>query len=261
MVPNAKPMKCVVLPARPPIDKLVAFKRVKLDFEKKFKLRLAFCDVNIPTPMHRAKWNAMCSEGAGEPYLIDVGEKKYHKIADSASAVEKMSSETTEGRIWNMLVELINQNNKNGKLKSSLFAIPKILRDAYETKHRASEWPEVVFWHGMDVVDGFFLQQNQRSWEDLFEHPDFAELRRLWEGFNVGESEVLPFTLPLYFRQMFLSGWSEAEITQKISWWLNQIKLIAACPGSREEKAVCSSQFQSCRKARMPYLRRQCFRS
>jgi len=38
-----------------------------------------FCDVNQPTAEHLARWQAMCSPGV-EPYLIDVGDKKYHQL-------------------------------------------------------------------------------------------------------------------------------------------------------------------------------------
>ena len=205
------PVKCVVAPNHSPIDKAVAYKRVQLDFGRRYRLRLAFCDVNTPTPEMVAKWNAMCDADAGEPYYIDVGEKKYHALAPSASQVEKMASDTTEGRTFNMLVELVNQNNNSGKLKSYPYSVAKLMRDVYEIANSQ----EVVFDHAMDVVNAFFFRPNGRSWEDLFVREEYAALKDLYLGFDVTPKEaMLPFTLPLYFRQLFLSGRSVAEIAK-----------------------------------------------
>ncbi len=243
-----KPIKCVVLPARPPIDKLIAYKRVEMDFRNYHRLRVAFCDVNMPTPKDHERWNAMCTPGSGDAYLLDVGEKKYHNtFAGSAAAVEKLSSETEGGRTWNRLVELANENNRTGKLKQTRHSVAKIIRDVYHVMNGGIDSQEVVFDHGMDVVNGFFFRQNGRNWNDLFTNQQYEALRKLWDGFNVSEKEVLPFTLPLYFRQLFLAGRSPAEILEKVSWWLDKIKRIASRRevAQRKEYAVCTFQIGS----------------
>lgn len=217
---------CVVVPARSPIDKLVAYKRVELDFGERYRLEVQFCDVNMPSPEHYEKWESLCSPGV-KPYLIDVGNKKYHKSAGSAAEVEKMASDTTTGRAYNQLVELVNKNNQTGFLKNARHSVAKILRDAYHVMNSGEVSQEVVFDHGMDVVNAWFLNGSKRKLEDLFTDPQFSALRDLWNGFKVSEKEVLPFTLPMYFRQLFMSGRSSAEIMEKVGWWLDKVKRIA----------------------------------
>jgi hypothetical protein len=221
-----KPTKIVVVPARPPIDKLVAYKRILLDQGDESRLLIEFCDVNEPTDAHFDGWRAKCSPGV-EPYLIDVGKKKYHNLGSSAAQVEKLSSTTESGVIFNRLVELVNENNRTGFLKNPRHSIAKILRDAYHVMNSGSASQEVVFDHGMDVVNAFFFHQNKREWDSLFSDPQYLELKELWKGFAVMEEEVVPFTVPLYFKQLFMSGRSEQEINTKIGWWLYKVKSIS----------------------------------
>jgi hypothetical protein len=205
---------------------------------------MAFCDVNIPSPEMMATWNAMCDPEAGPAYLIDVGDKKYHKSAGSAAEVEKMASDTTEGRTFNYLVELVNENNRTGKLKSYRHSVAKMIRDFYELPGGLlGPSQEFIFDHGMDVVNGFFLRPNDRAWADLFEKPEYADLRKLWDGFNVSEKEVLPFTLPLYFRQLFLAGRSPAEITEKITWWINKARQVETLKATAKLKVYNVTRF------------------
>jgi hypothetical protein len=220
----SKPLMIVVLPARPPIDKLVAFKRVELDNER-FHLGIVFCDVNQPTDTHMSSWRSKCTPGV-EPYLIDVGEKKYHHRGGSAAEVEMMSSETHSGRTFNRLIELINRNNKTGFLKEAPHSVAKIIRDAYHVMNGGDRSQEVVFEHGMDVVNAYFFRHDKREWE-ILSQPEYAELKKLWDGFGVKDSNVQDFTIQLYFRQLFMSGRSEAEIVAKISWWLDKERRIA----------------------------------
>jgi hypothetical protein len=220
----------VVVPARSPIDKYVAYKRVQLDRTEAFRLEVAFCDVNQPTPELMARWRSMCTPGV-EPYLVDVGDKKYHQLGSSAAEVELMSSETRSGRTIKYLVGLINENNKTGNLKNRRYAIAKLLRDAYHVMKGGDDSQNVVFDHGMDVVNAYFMDHGRRAWDALF-NPEYAELKQLWDGFNVSEKEVIDFTLPLYFRQLFTSGRSAEEIIEKIDWWNDKAKRIAARRGA-----------------------------
>jgi hypothetical protein len=215
----------VVVPARSPIDKLVAYKRVELDNESRFHLAVEFCDVNEPTEAHLSWWGSKCSPGVG-PYLIDLGGKKYHHHGNSAAEVEMMSSATHSGRVYNHLVELINQNNKTGFLKNAPHSVAKIIRDAYHVMAGGDDSQSLVFEHGMDVVNAYFFHQDKRSWDALSE-PEHAELKKLWNGFGVKDSNIQDFTLQRYFRQLFMSGRSQQEIITKISWWLDKERRIA----------------------------------
>jgi len=215
----AKPTRCVVIPNFSPIDKLIAFKRIELDHGPFVALKVAFCNVNIPTPTHSAIWESMCSPRQ-EPILVDVGDEKYHKGFLSASQMQKMSSGIEGSSTWNYLVELANENNQTGALKQARYSVAKIIRDAYHVVKAQ----EVIFWKGMDVVNSFFWKSAKRNRGLLFEEPAYSTLHQLWDGFNVREAEVLPFTLPMYFRKLFVSGRPEAEIIAKISWWLDVSK-------------------------------------
>jgi hypothetical protein len=232
----------IVLPARPPIDKLVAYKRVQLDREDDVRLEVAFCDVNEPTPMHLMVWGRSCSPDQA-PYLLDVGSKKYHKLGSSAAEVEKMLADTENTRIYNRLVNLINENNRTGKLKGYRHSVAKLIREAYHVMLNADLSQEVVFDHGMDVVNAFFFPKNQREWSALFTDADYSKLKELWDGFNVSEAEILPFTLPLYFKQLFMSGRKEGEIVEKISWWIDKAKRIAAAKYAAQKKQYFCKPF------------------
>jgi hypothetical protein len=245
---SQKPVVMVVVPARPPIDKLVAFKRVQLDLRDEVRLEVAFCGVNEPNSEHLALWQSNCSAGR-TPYLIDVGKKKYHKLSSSAAQVEKMFSDTQSGSIFNKLVELVNQNNKSGFLKERRYSVAKILREAYHVMNGGEYSQEVVFDHGMDVVNAFFFIQNRREWNTLFNDPQYLKLRELWYGFNVIEKEILPFTLPLYFKQLFTSGRSEAEIISSITWWLDKAQRVASAHDSARNKTYRPRLFHIQRKA------------
>jgi hypothetical protein len=225
IMPVSKPVKVIVVPAKPPIDKFVAARRV-LNDNTQYSVIIEFCDVNQPTPEHLARWQAMCSAGV-EPYLVDIGDKKYHQLGSSAAEVELAASETRSSRILKHLVDLVNVNNKTGNLKNRRHAIAKLVRDAYHVMNMGSASQSVVFDHAMDVVDAYFMDHGRRAWDTL-SNPEYAELKQLWDGFNVSEKEVTDFTLPLYFRHLFTSGRSTEEIIEKISWWNDKAKKIAA---------------------------------
>lgn len=234
-----KPLMIVVVPAKPPIDKYVAYKRVELDRADSFRLKVAFCDVNQPTDEMMARWQAMCSPGV-EPYLVDVGDKKYHKIGSSAAEVELMSSETRSGRVIKRLVELINDNNKTGNLKNRRYSIAKLVRDAYHVMNGGDVSQGLVFEHCLDVVNAYFTDQSRRAWDSL-SNPEYAALKALWDGLNVSEKEVLDFTIPLYFKQLFMSGRSAEEIISKIDWWIDKAKRIEA-----RRAAVKGAEYKVC---------------
>ncbi len=223
---STKPLMVVVVAAASPIDKVLAVKRLSLDMEDRYRLSVEFCDVNKPTEAHLNAWRAKCSSGV-EPYLIDLGDKKYHHHGGSAAEVEMMLSTTHSGRIFNHLVELINRNNKTGFLKEAPHSVAKIIRDAYPVMNGGAQSQEVVFEHGMDVVNAYFYRQDKRAWDTL-SSPEHAELKKLWDGFGVKDINVQDFTLQLYFRQLFMSGRSQQEIIAKISWWLDKERRIAA---------------------------------
>ena len=155
-----------------------------------------------------------------------------------------MSSETRYGRTWNRLVEMAAENNRTGSLKRARYSVAKLVRDTYHVMNGGEDSQSLVFEHCMDVVNGFFFPQNKREWCALFDKAEFAELRKLWDGFNVQEKEVLPFTLPLYFRQLFTSGRSPQEISQKISWWLDKAARVDARKQAARAKRFFPKQFR-----------------
>jgi hypothetical protein len=230
-----KPVMVVVVPARSPIDKVVAAKRVWLDHSDEFYLTVKFCDVNQPTDEQMAAWRAECSPGV-EPYLVDVGDKKYHNRGASAAAVEQQSSEARSGKIFNHLVDLVNLNNSNGILKNARHSVAKLIRDIYHVMAGGDRSQEVVFEHGMDVVNAYFYPHDRRSWDTLSD-PQYADLMQLWEGFNVTEAEVVDFTLPLFFKHLFMSGRSNAEITEKVTWWIERADRVQKRRSAAKEKS------------------------
>lgn len=221
----SKPVKVIVVPAKPLIDKFVAARRV-LNDNAQYSVIIEFCDVNQPTAEHLARWQAMCSPGV-EPYLIDIGDKKYHQLGSSAAEVELAASDTRNNRTLKHLVDLVNVNNKTGNLKNRRHAIAKLVRGAYHVMNGGDDSQSVVFDHCMDTVNAYFMDHGRRAW-DALSNPEYIELKKLWDGFNVSEKEVIDFTLPLYFRHLFTSGRSVEEITEKISWWNDKAKKIAA---------------------------------
>jgi hypothetical protein len=225
IMPVSKLVKVIVVPARPPIDKFVAVWRVRHD-NSQYHCIVEFCDVNQPTAEDMARWQAMCSQDI-EPYLVDVGDKKYHQLGSSAAEVELTASETRSNRTLMQLVSLVNENNRTGNLKNRRYAIAKIVRDAYHVMNSGDGSQSVVFDHGMDVVDAYFMDHGSRAWGTL-SNPEYTALKQLWDGFNVSEKEVLDFTIPLYFRHLFMSGRSTDEIVTKIDWWIDKMKRIEA---------------------------------
>jgi hypothetical protein len=164
-----------------------------------------------------------------------VGTKKYHGQSSSAAQFEKTSSETRSGRIYNDLVELINQNNRTGILKKYRHSIPKLVRETYQVMNSKDVSQELVFDRCMHVVDAYFFDQGKRSWESLSE-PKHAELKMLWDGFGVTEEEIKDLTLPRYFKHLFMSGRRDQEIVERISWWLNKARRVAIRRESAQRK-------------------------
>lgn len=229
----ATPTRSIVVPALPPIDKYIAEKRVLLDWRGvPVKFEVEFCGRNIPRREDYQRWDR------GNPHsaiIIDLGDAKYHHGYQSASDMAKMMSHTDGGATWNRLQELANQNNRSGFLKQRRHSVAKLIREIY---HLGSGWPDLnwyrICWaHCKDVVDSFFWRMDGRNWDTLFTDPTYAELRKIWEGFDVQEKEVLEFTLPLYFRKLFRSGRPIPLIMQRMSWWLDNQRKVE----SRREQA------------------------
>ena len=244
---ESKPVICVVVPALPPVDKYVAAKRVALDLGPFFRVRMAFCDVNIPTPEHYRQWDAICSEDR-TAVLIDVGDGKYHKGFQSAAEMARLASSVEGGAVWNQLVGLANRNNETGFLKQFPYSTAKLIREAYHTATNPIVSQEFFWDKMMDVVNSFFWRQNRRDWNALFSDPKFVTLHRLWEGFNVQEKDVQPFTVPMYFRRLFMSGRPEADIIAKVTWWMKKGKQVQNLHAEARKKRYELQRFQVCGK-------------
>lgn len=227
--------RTLVVPALPPIDKYIAAKRVMLDWEGIAKFNVAFCDVNVPGPEHYKRWDGV---NPGSAILIDLGDEKYHDRCLSASEMQKMKSNTENGATWNKLLEMANRNNGTGYLKQAPHSVAKLIREIPHTFTDRARGEAETWTYGMDVVNSYFWRQDRREWESLFTDPEYADLRRLWEGFGV-LGDPKDFTLPFYFRRMFRSGRSLAEIGQKMSWWIDHEKAI-----SQRHRAAKAAKFQ-----------------
>jgi hypothetical protein len=212
--------RTLVVPALPPIDKYIAAKRVMLDWESVARFDVAFCDVNVPRPEDYKRWDG---DNPGSAILIDLGDEKYHGRCMSAAEMAKMKSNTENGATWNKLLEMANKNNQTGYLKNAPHAVPKLIREIPHTFADRKRGEAETWGYGMEVVNSYFWRQDRRAWEALFTDPSYAKLRQLWEGFSV-IGEPFDFTLPFFFRRMFRSGRTEAEIMRKMSWWLDKAK-------------------------------------
>lgn len=212
-----KPTICVVLPNYAAIDELLALKRVMIDHGRRCHLCLAFCAVNVPDPEHYEKWAKKCSPRV-DPILVDVGDR-YHNWFRSAAEMQKSAS-PVDGRIYNQLVELVSENNKTGSLKDHPLALPLWLRQVYQIMGAGEYSQEVVVDHMMGVINSFFWTQIKRDWKQLFNNPEYASLREVWDGFNENGNTPKPFTLPDYFQRMFMRTTKTAkEIMEAVSWW------------------------------------------
>jgi hypothetical protein len=227
---TAKATRSLVVPNRPPIDKYIGAKRVYLDWKGLTNFQVEFCDVNIPTPVLQKQWDR---GNPGSAILIDVGDEKYHKGFMSAAHMQAMKSGTDGSATWNMLEDLARRNNETGFLKNFRHSIAKAVREIPHVLPDDDTHKRIIWVHGMDVVDSFFWPVNRRSWDSLFEDSTYNALLALWKGFSVSEIDVQPFTLPMYFRKMFMSGRTQEEIMCRTSWWLDNMKKVTV----RQERA------------------------
>ena len=101
----------------------------------------------------------------------------------------------------------------------------------------------VVFDHCMDCVNAYFFDMDKRAWDTL-SAPECAELKSLWDGFNVQKKEVVDFTLPMYFRQLYMAGRSVQEITEKITWWNEREKKVSAARAASKDKVYKPRMFR-----------------
>ncbi len=197
-----------VLPYKPPIDKIYALQILQAKNLVPIE-GVAYWTSNDCPPEQFSEWtNSSC-------YPIDIGDRKYH-LAGVRSAsefvVKEFGIELSAGS--QKLLDLINENNKSGKLKNYKFAVAHMLRELYELTDDEDFHIEVIM-RAADVIqmciaaeDGKIVQSEEgfsESMQDLIEH--FA-------GCNNS-----PLTLGRYVRDLWLAGFEPTAIREKVSFW------------------------------------------
>jgi hypothetical protein len=276
MTVSASLRPTLVVPSLPPIDKYVAALRPILDGEKEdIRYNVEFCNTNIPSQEDFNLWTR-----SGYFILVDVGERKYHKLYPSATDSERHRSLTHESILWNRFLPLINFNNRSGFLKNLPHSIAAKVRTLPHTFIDRSKGERETWHYGMEAVRSYFRHKNRRQWETLRTDPDYADLYRMWNGFGAGFDYMISineytireieiemnqanatypylnlklervlealeaFTLPGYFRHMFLAGDTQDEILKVMSWWLDHEKMAKEMQKEAHKKNYSFDSFE-----------------
>jgi hypothetical protein len=261
------------------IDKPWAALRQIFDLqEQNTRFNFAFSDKSFPDESDRAKWDG---DAPGSAILIDVGDDKYHNGFLSASDFQMMHSAQRNSHIWNKGVALINLNSSTGFLKRlGPLSIAAMIREIPHIFEDRSRGDLETFQYTMRVLRAMFRPANRRVWNDLFDNQEYANLKEIWEGFHVGREfevnmpddlafklweliqemnkkyphlnlwyddviKLLPsFTLPGYFRRLFLAGENPAEIMRIMSWWLDSAKKVKRLENGARNKKYKFDRFE-----------------
>lgn len=210
-----RPYKGVIMLSKPPFDKIAA----KVFLERYQRSRIPVVDFwNDPhcSPEQMAEWEEedICP--------IDLGDDKYHDGRNRVgSATEYIlgffgrEPSSAEAKLIRMLADHNGHNDrrKGGYLKSFHMAIPWTLRELYELDgydHR-----EVIDRAG-HVVDAWLrVEDDKRGRDDGDMEKEFRDLLQEMKKCNLA-----PFTPERYLRDLWLLGYPEAEIRERVCWWI-----------------------------------------
>lgn len=202
--------KGIVLPFKPPIDKLAAAAIAEMYNPEAFASVEYWMRNDVPEGM-LAHW------AERRILTIDIGADKYH-VAKVASATElivkRYSIQLTDG--GKKVLEMINRNNKTGNLKGNYMAIPHLLREMYELNDFEAHHLKVVA-HAMYVVNTLiraFDLKERRGFDDM--PPQLAQMRE-----NLKRCNDAPFTVGRLLRDMWQLGASEVDIVHHVAFWID----------------------------------------
>jgi hypothetical protein len=206
--PDEKKKVVVVLPPYPNVASAVAYVRQQLAEGDACQLEPVFCHLSSPTTVATKLWQAQCSGGRKPVLFLE------------PKAVEKLSSSVKGAEQFNAVIEIVNkQDGPASEFWRARYHLPRLMTDIYfldgADEHK-------VFERLVDVVRAFLRPQNGREWSKLKNYK--TDMLLLWNGFNVSDAEVTPFSLPQYFRQLFCSGEDRKVIQEKVGWWITRSK-------------------------------------
>lgn len=206
------PFVGALLPNKPPIDKVAAYEIVGMYCAK----RLAEVTFHNTNAFPDEEMQELEKDG----YLpIDVGSRKYHGLAGSATewVVKRYCLPRTKG--LNELVELINENNRTGFLKGYAFSVPSLIRKLYEFKDEET-WHAEVVWAAGDVVNAFVKVANGDV-VPQHEPPD-GDIILLAKEF--AQDKEKPLTLGQYVANLWSLGESPDAIVKKLAFWQDALR-------------------------------------
>lgn len=202
--------KGVVMPFKPPIDKIAAAAIAQMHNPGPFRSVEYWMQNDVPESMY-AHWAA---EGI---LTIDLGQDKYH-VAKVGSATElivkRYGLRLTDG--GRKVLELINNNNRTGNLKGNYMAIAHILREMYELNDFEAHHLQVVT-HVMYAVETFiraFDKKERRPSDGM--SPQLLQMQQ-----NLKRCNDAPFTVGRLLRDMWDMGANEADIAHHVCFWID----------------------------------------
>lgn len=201
-----------MLPYKPPIDKVAAMLVIQTHAKEQ---QVQINDIKFFKANERSEELLRRFEAAGL-YPIDIGARKYHGQAGSATeyVVRDLNIPMTAGLAT--LIELLNHNNKTGSLKNQPFSIAHLVREFYELADDDA-WQYEVLLAAAHVVEYFVeaLDAKVRRTRSEELHPELKELAQ-----KVQHSGDNPFTIGRYLKDMWVVGAPVEEIKQRVSWWI-----------------------------------------
>lgn len=234
----------VVLPAKPPIDKIAAMVLVETTMPEDVVAKIiTFWDsMECPEEM-LAKWR---SEGI---YPIDLGSEKYNRSGSGVgSATEDAArrlglEDKPEIR---KVVGMMNKNNKTGYLKGFGLSLAWLIRELYELW--GYDHSQIVR-RMAHVIHMFLVADKAAGWVEPL--PDEGtqiakDFPAIWE--RTQACSFAPFTIGRYLRDLVRSGqYTEGEIREWVGWWLRAWDSVekAMLDARAEARVIPRTEFQA----------------
>lgn len=238
--------KGVVILNKPPIDKIAAAALVETTLGDEGEVATVYFWNHPACPAEQlAAWRA---EGI---LPIDIGQEKYH-TQGVGSATEYVAralnialGERPEVR---RLVDLINENNRTGKLKGYNLSIAWLVRELYEiADYGYPEYtPEEVVTRAKHVVHTFLVADKTAGGQTI---PGEEEIQRLQAEFpelceQTRVCNFAPFTIGRYIRDLWRSGqYTQSQISIWVRWWLTGWDRVRRIMDAAEAEARTMSRY------------------